>query len=140
MINFTKQASIKVIVIIRLLIIVLLVWGFINPNYRLYLFAISGFISGLYYGWHNDIIWNKNGELEKPHNYRIHQLWIHIIGGFIGAIALYFLFCSRNISQINRDELKLTDLVLLLIATLGYAGLFPRSLWFIASHGDLKKL
>ena len=140
MIGFTKQAPFELIVVIRLLIIALLVIGFMNPNCRFYLFIISGLISGLYYGWHNDTIWNSKGKLEKSPNYRIHQLWVHVISGFIGAIALYFLLGSRDILQINRDGLKLIDFALSLIATLGYVGLLPRSLWFIASHRDLKKL
>ena len=120
--------------IVRLIVVILVILGFIFQKFEFYFILSSGFLLGVYYGLYNDAIWRPTGKLYDSFPYRAHQLWIHIICGTVGSMAFYFLL--GNIDIYNQAEtlkkLGASDFFLFLIALLGYVGLLPRILWFFS--------
>jgi len=136
----------------------------------LLLFVALGIIAGLYYGKHDNDIFHypykdkKDGKNEKTqehyfplylqdgkikkiyapklnNNAKLHNLWIHLFCGFIGATAMYTVFTNKIcLSNFTFKTFDWPDFVLLLIGTLGYVGLLPRTLWFFASKGNSLKI
>lgn len=99
---------------------------------------LSGFLSGLYYGYNDDILWSVGRKNNVKYN--THLLWIHIICGLVAAISLYLLSSKINLMDLKTTliELKIEDTVLFVISLLGYMGLLPRTFWFIANTGKIK--
>ncbi|HEV2339437.1 MAG TPA: hypothetical protein VGT05_01575 [Patescibacteria group bacterium] len=118
--------------IARFAAIVLVIIGISLKQNGIYFFLASGILLGAYYGWFNDLIWKPNGKLEKSFSYRAHQIWIHIICGTVGSIALYFLLGIIDFSHRSQTlgKLGLVEFILFILAILGYTGLLPRILWF----------
>ncbi len=120
-----------VMLLSRLLAVILVYFG-IASEHGLYYLLASGIVLGAYYGWFNDIIWRPKGQLSTSLPYRVHQVWIHIISGITGSVALYFLL---GVIDINNPILTIERFgwgvfTLLIVAILGYTGLLPRILWF----------
>ncbi len=128
--------------------------------HSLLLLVVAGIITGTYYGLNNDRVWhfsyktdfyakNKNfEEIQKMYVIpslnpvaKAHQIWIHVLCGLIAGVTLYILVEKFNLANVwfTFKRLDLKDYILLLISTLGYTGLLPRTLWFFASRGDLNK-
>lgn len=125
----------------------------LNNIHRVLLFIFSGVLSGLFYGEHNHEVWPmwtesklKNGtvklkpQIHNPERYeKMHNCWVHIVGGVAGGTAGYLLFAKSHVYL--QDPLMLfccldwVDLVLFLIVILGYSGYIPRTLWFMANKG-----
>lgn len=124
----------------RFLIATLIIFGLLNSlNCRIYFLIIAGFLSGTYYGWFNDDIWNAyEKELSKKARYRVHQLWVHIVCGLIGALALYAISTKVSHSYFFVNKFNAIDLLLTLFSILGYTGLLPSLLWFFSRKGDIK--
>ena len=87
--KFGKKIFLSKEFLLRLVVTILVIGGISQKN--LYLLLSSGTLLGVYYGLYNDIIWRQKGELATSFPYRAHQLWIHIICGVVGSVALYFL-------------------------------------------------
>lgn len=110
----------------------------------LHFLLFSGFLSGLYYGYNDDILWGGGRKSGKTHTdsirYNVHLLWIHVVSGLVGAISLYLL--STKINLINPTStlhnLNFNDAFLFITSLLGYMGLLPRTFWFIANTGKIK--
>ncbi len=138
--------------LIRVIVFLLMVIGFLQSAFLLLLLA--SIISGSNYGFNNDSFWESpyfpilgNRKVSHPNNqkynkilYVSHQVWVHILCAIVGAIALYLLSLRFNSYIYWNYHLSWIDLVLLIVALLGYTGLLPRTLWFFASRGDIKKL
>lgn len=137
MISYKYRPNFKEVIIFRLLIIILLVSGFVWSNYRLSLFIVSGFISGLYYGWCNDFVWDTNTHPKKDPNYRSHQIWVHAVCGIVGATALDLLLCNFNLYGNEIYKFTGTQFLLFMLALLGYTGLLARTLWSFANASEL---
>lgn len=116
----------------RLIAIFLLFMGVKLGKYGFCYLFFSGVVLGAYYGWFNDMIWRPNGKLEKSLPYRAHQIWVHIICGVTGSVALYFLLGVLDFSNMATVSGKIGwgEFLLFIIAILGYTGLLPRILWF----------
>jgi hypothetical protein len=124
----------------RALIAILIVCGVLTSvKCGVYLLIVAGLLSGWYYGWYNDSIWEKRGqELSNKSAYRVHQLWIHMTCGVIAGLALYFLSNSYlNCPEKFISKLGWSDFFLFLISLLGFTGLLPRTLWFLARNGKI---
>lgn len=129
---------------------------------KLLFFMVSGICVGFFYGQNDHRIWHfpytdgfyeknlQSGFKEKKEiwfkeipslndNANTHNLWVHIIGGITGGVALYFLLSHIDFvnPSANFDKLGLIDLTFFLVAILGYSGYIPRILWFFASKGGL---
>lgn len=114
-----------------------------RPN-RLLFLLIAGVVAGIYNGLFNDQIWrdvkDKKKEPKRLTSYSIpyisHTVFNHIVGGLVGAISLYLLLSSINMNdpQNTMERLGISEFILFLIATTGYFGLLPRTLWF-GSYG-----
>jgi hypothetical protein len=120
-------------------------------------FLIAGVSQGVFYGKnnyrifhypHTDKFYEKYSEFKKKTNFaippinpkaEINSYWVHIVSATVGAVALFFL--SFRFDPLHPygtiRHLNTFDVVVLLIAILGYAGLLPRLLWFFASSGGL---
>lgn len=70
---------------------------------------------------------------------RANTLWVHILCSTVGAVSLYMLFSHVDLSNPSWSikRLQSSDLVLILIALLGYTGLLPMTLWFFANSGKI---
>ncbi len=140
--------------IVRISITILLFLGIVDPKvlaslpWKLIVLILSGLISGVYYGLYNDFIWlspkinskenfKSNPDFKELSLYKGHQVWIHLVCGVVGSLALYLLLGKLNFTSfpVNLDGLGIKELVLLLIALLGYTGLLPRTLWFFSNRG-----
>lgn len=124
---------------IRIVVAVLIILGVINAfSIQLLLLVIAGVISGFYYGFNNDIIWDSKGKL-KPYlshpGYRGQQVWVHLICGIVGSLALYLFLNRVCLWFLNVNGLDWTDFILSIISVLGYTGLLARALWFYANRG-----
>lgn len=119
-------------ILVPRLIAAILVYFGITSSDGLYFLLASGIVLGTYYGWFNDMIWRPNGKLEKSLPYRAHQVWVHIICGIVGSIALYLLLGAINFNNraYTLGNLGWVDFFLFIIAILAYTGLLPRILWF----------
>ncbi|MBI3103304.1 hypothetical protein HYZ05_00010 [Candidatus Daviesbacteria bacterium] len=136
----------------RLLILstILFTAAFFLPNsaniIKLPFFILSGICVGIFYGNNDHRIWSfpyKNKYYERVQQLndftKAHILWVHIIGGITGGIAMYFL-SSHICFGDPRDifyKAGWIDLILFLITLLGYSGYIPRTLWFFANKGGL---
>lgn len=120
------------LLLVRLIAVALVFLGVTSEQCGFYLLLVSGIILGGYYGWYNDMIWRPNGKLENSLPYRAHQVWIHIISGVTGSVALYLLLGAISLSDRSQtlEQLNWSAFILFLIAILGYTGLLPRILWF----------
>lgn len=116
----------------------------------LFIFLIIGLITGLFYGWNDYRIYfypHTNKFYKKgipPVNLpaKINAIWIHLVCGFVGAIALYLISIKLISDYPNKivGALAWQDFVVLLIGLLGITGLLPRTLWFFASKADIPDL
>lgn len=157
----------KVIFLLRtLVLIVVLILVLIGLNLRDYylrmiLFLLSGIVEGVYFGLsdyriyhypHTDDFYKNyfqylpqpNKELNikpkiilkniPPFNDAalVNILWVHVVCGIVGALSLFYGFRLLTYHRFNLQLLFLS-----LIAVLGYTGLLPRTLWFLASKGGL---
>lgn len=120
--------------IVRLAVVVLIIAGITIKNYSFYYLLASGILLGTYYGLYNDIIWRPNGKLEGELPYRAHQVWIHIIGGVIGSISLYFLLGAVDFNNPSAAlaNFGLREFILFVITLFGYVGLLPQILWYFS--------
>lgn len=126
------KAQLLELLSIRILAVILVYMGVTSGQYGFYFLLSSGVLLGAYYGWFNDMIWRPNGKLEKSLPYRAHQVWVHVICGITGSVALYLLLGVINLSNRTQtlENLGWGELMLFIIAILGYTGLLPRILWF----------
>ncbi len=120
------------LIFVRLVAVILVYLGITSNQWGFYYLLASGAILGAYYGWFNDLIWRPTGQLYKSIPYRAHQVWIHIISGTVGSVALYLLLGVINLNNRSQtlQDLGFSAFMLFLIAILGYTGLLPRILWF----------
>jgi hypothetical protein len=126
-------------ILFRIFVGVLMILG-VTGKFPLgfYTLLFSGFLSGLYYGYNDDVIWSTG----RTNNvrYNIHLLWVHIICGLVAAMSLYLLSVKTNL--LNPEtvfiDLKVDDTIFFLVSLLGYIGLLPRTFWFIANAGRIK--
>lgn len=138
----TISAMILNHILYRLLVLIYVFFGIFSlqlQNKFIYL-IISGLISGLYYGYYNDIIWRPNSiTLSNNMPYRMHQLWVHIICGFVGSVGLYLLTVKLNLNEPSKTltNLDLGTLVVFIVTMLSYVGLLPRTLWFLSNRGSI---
>lgn len=120
------------LVLVRLIAVFLVFLGVVSDRCGLYYLLASGVLLGAYYGWFNDLIWRPTGKLENSMPYRAHQVWVHIICGIAGSVALYLLLGTIDLNSraLVLEKLGWSEFVLFIIAILGYTGLLPRILWF----------
>lgn len=120
------------LVLVRLIAVFLVFMGVISDKCGFYYLLTSGVLLGAYYGWFNDLIWRPTGKLENSMPYRAHQVWVHIICGIAGSVALYLLLGTIDLNNriLVLEKLGWSEFVLFIIAILGYTGLLPRILWF----------
>lgn len=113
----------------------LLIIASINYNdLELYCLLVSGVTIGLYYGLYNDIIWDKEEKLASQVPYRAHQVWVHMIAGLVGSLALFFLINSLENTPINNvaKDISWGEIFLFILALLAYTGLLPRLIWYFS--------
>ena len=136
-------------VIVRFLIGGMLVLGILF-NSVLFLF-ISAIVSGINYGLNNDTIWEPKSfwihkdmieidenEKHKEILYKHHQLWVHLVCSIVGFVAFCILLNRIGFWHFTQPRLELADLILLILALLGYTGLLPRALWFFTHKPEIK--
>ena len=121
-------------------------------------FVFSGSITGIFFGLNNYRIFNyphtdefykdyitkeKYGFEKEPPPVntvaRINEMWVHLVCGITGSIALFFLTAGFNFQCLAKsiEQISFVDGVLFLVALLGYTGLLPRTMWFLANKGGL---
>ncbi len=129
----------------RIVVGLLIVLGALGKySLGLQFLLLSGLFSGFYYGYCDDILWGGGRKDNKAHNdpvkYNMHLLWVHVVSGLVGAISLYLLSTKIDLANpaITLQRLKIDDVILLIISLLGYVGLLPRTIWFIANTGKIK--
>jgi len=123
-------------------------------------FILAGILQGIFYGKNNYRIFHyphtdkfyekynqeskkKTGFVVPPVNPKavLNSYWVHIISAVVGAVAIFFLSFTLDFAHPywSIKHLDIIDVVILLIAILGYTGLLPRLLWFFASSGGLSE-
>ena len=145
-------------VIPKLTIIILLFIGVITEKIQLRLtfLIIAGILSGIYNGYYNDIQWRaqsinkKHKDKKSPEDclnrdfidfpYRAHQMFNHIICGFIAAICFYLLLSKINLYEplSTIKHFSLGDLILFIIVLAGFTGILPRAIWYWSYSGKVK--
>lgn len=141
-----------------LLVLAILVSAFHFNN--IVLFIASGVLLSIFYGWNNYRIFHyphtdefyKEFLTKEKHRFdkkpppvnavaKINERWVHLVSGVTGSVALYFLSSRVNLycSVKAIENTNLADGVLFLVALLGYSGLLPRTLWFLANKGGLSE-
>lgn len=103
----------------------------------LFLLITSGLILGVYRGLYDEIIWSPGTKPEKSVPHRLHKIFVHVLCSVSGSVALYFLIINitHGIYSAFTYSLGVRELVLFLIALLGYMGLLPRALWSYSNRG-----
>jgi hypothetical protein len=107
------------------------------------LLVIAALLQGTYYGINNHRIFHSS--YLKKHSLneaeKINSVWVHIVSSLTGVLALYFLLSQLNLHQPSSSvqNLRIADVILLLLAILAYSGLLPMTLWFLASSGEFLK-
>ena len=127
---------------IRVIVVLVVVLGIVSVDilWKLIFFVVSGIVSGLFYGYYNDTIWSldPDKQLVQKSIYRVQQIWTHLLCGIIGGLALYLLLPRVGFLNFEIESLNWTDLVLFILATLGYTGMLTRTFWFFANRPNIK--
>jgi hypothetical protein len=140
-----KNDKLMLEIFFRVLVGTLVVLGVIvKTPFGLAFLLLSGILSGIYYGYHDDNLWGGGRKNNKTHNdpirYNIHLIWIHTVCGLVAAISLYLLSTKINLTNPANTlhRLRIDDAIIFVISLLGYTGLLPRTFWFIANTGKIK--